>query len=193
MNVLVLDIETKFTFDEVGGRDKTESLGISVVGLYDYKTLRYDAVEEKDVARLEARLADRPLLVGFNIKKFDLSVLKPYLHFDPFALPVCDIMEEIQNKVGHRIGLDSVAQATLGTGKTGHGLDAIKYYRNGEIDKLKKYCLDDVRLTKDIYEYACRNKVLFFTSKFGTAKTRVELSLDFPPDTDPSAEQMKLF
>jgi DEAD/DEAH box helicase domain-containing protein len=170
-----------------------ESLGVSVVGVYDYKTGQYDAVEERDIARLEERLASRPLLVGFNIKKFDLPVLRPYLHFDPTTLASCDIMEEIQNVVGHRIGLDSVAQATLGHGKTGNGLDAIKYYRNGEIDKLKKYCLDDVRITKEVYEYACKNKELFFSSKFGTSKTRVALNIEFPPDTDPAKEQMNLF
>ncbi len=191
MNIIVLDLETKFTFDEVGGRDKQEALGISVAGVYDYKTKKYSAIEENDLKTLEDRLSQKPLVVGFNIKKFDMPVLKPYLHFDPNILQMLDVMEEIQNVVGHRISLESVAQATLGTGKSGSGLDAIKYYRNGEMDKLKKYCLDDVRLTKEIYEYGCKNKELFFMSKYGTAKVPVKVAWDMPAENN--EKQLGLF
>lgn len=191
MNIIVLDLETKFTFDEVGGREKFEALGVTVAGVYDYVTGKYEAIEEKEINRLEERLSQKPLVVGFNHRRFDMPVLKPYLHFDPQTLPMLDIMEEIQNVVGHRIGLDSVAQATLGAGKSGHGLDAIKYYRNGEIDKLKKYCLDDVRITKELYEYGCKHKELFFTSKYGTAKTRVALNWEMPDKV--AADQLALF
>lgn len=192
MNIIVLDLETKFTFDEVGGREKFEALGISVAGVYDYHTRKFEAIEEANLSKLEERLALKPLIIGFNIKKFDIPVLKPYLHFDPARLQLFDIMEEIQNRVGHRVSLQSVATATLGTGKSGDGLDAIRYYRNGEIDKLKKYCLDDVRLTKEIYEYGCKFKELFFTSKYGTAKQRVELNWEMPAETG-DKNQLDLF
>ncbi|MBI2341745.1 MAG: DEAD/DEAH box helicase, partial [Deltaproteobacteria bacterium] len=43
MNIIVLDLETKFTFDEVGGREKFEALGISVAGVYDYHTRKFEA------------------------------------------------------------------------------------------------------------------------------------------------------
>lgn len=193
MNIIVLDLETKFTFDEVGGRDKFEALGITVAGVYDYATGKYEAIEEKDLAKLEKRLESKPLVIGFNSKKFDIPVLKPYLHFDPAVLPQLDIMEEIQNVVGHRIGLESVAQATLGYGKSGSGLDAIKYFRNGEIDKLKKYCLDDVKVTKEVYEYGCKHKELFFTSKYGTGKVRVAVNWEMPGTETDKAPQLNLF
>ena len=45
-----------------------------------------------------------------------------------------------------------LAEANLGVGKTGKGLEAIDLYRNGEIEKLKNYCLQDVKLTKEIFE-----------------------------------------
>ena len=192
MNVIVLDLESKFTFDADGGREKFEALGISVAGVFDYEIGQYEAIEEKFLEKLEKRLTLKPLVVGFNIRRFDIPVLKPYLHFDPSGLPMLDIMEEIQNIVGHRVSLQSVAQATLGVGKSGDGLDAIKYYREGDIDKLKKYCLDDVRLTKELYEHGCKHKELFFMSKYGTSKTKVELGWEMP-SSEASAEQMALF
>jgi DEAD/DEAH box helicase domain-containing protein len=57
-----------------------------------------------------------------------------------------------------------VAQATLQCSKSGSGWDAIKLFREGRMDELKKYCIDDVRLTKDIYEYGLKNGKILFTS-----------------------------
>ena len=37
------------------------------------------------------------------------------------------------------------------------GLQAIRLYQQGQIDKLKRYCLDDVRLTREVYEHGCRH------------------------------------
>jgi hypothetical protein len=73
-----------------------------------------------------------------------------------------DILKEMQKSAGRRMKLDQIAEGTLGINKSGHGLDAIKWWRSGEIEKVKKYCLDDVRITKDVYEYALKNGKLIF-------------------------------
>lgn len=191
-NIVVFDIETKKTFDDVGGYSNTALLGISLIGAYRYKTDEYLAFEEHQIADFEAILSEKPTLVGFNSKKFDLTVLKPYLKFDPSALPHVDLMEEMANTLGHRVSLDSVAGATLGTKKSGHGLDAIRYYQNGEIDKLKKYCLDDVKITRMLFEYGAEHGELFFTSKFGKGKSRCPVSWKFEDKSD-NKDQMALF
>ena len=96
-------------------------------------------------------LKDAGLVIGFNTKYFDYAVIQPYLKEVIIkSLPSCDLMEDVTNVLGHRLSLDSIAQATLGTQKSGHGLDAIRYFREGNMEKLKSYCLDDVRITRDI-------------------------------------------
>ena len=45
----------------------------------------------------------------------------------------------------------------FGQGKTGYGLDAIRYFREGEIEKLKSCYLAEVRLTRGLYEYGRRH------------------------------------
>jgi len=174
-NIIVLDLETKYAFDEVEGR-KPEKLGITVIGTYIYQEDVYRIYREDAIGELEELLMTKPLLVGFNIKKFDMPVLKPYLKMDPKNIPVLDIMEEMVKALGHRVSLDSVAKATLNTQKSGHGLDAIKYYRNGEWEKLEKYCLDDVRITKEVFEYGAQNKELFYLSKFDRSKAKAPVS-----------------
>lgn len=174
-NIIVLDLETKNAFNEVKD-GKAESLGITVVGTYIYSEDEYRIFREEQIGQLEELFAKKPLLVGFNIKKFDIPVLKPYLRINPASLPVLDIMEELVKILGHRVSLDSVATATLGAGKTGHGLDAIKYYRNGEWNKLEKYCLADVKITKELFEYGAKYGELFYLTKFDRVKARAPVS-----------------
>ncbi|MBI2346184.1 MAG: ribonuclease H-like domain-containing protein [Deltaproteobacteria bacterium] len=117
-NIVVLDLETQKIFQEVGGGRNLEALGVSVCGIYSYRTGEYQIFEEAELGTLEHLLSERPFVVGFNIRRFDLPILKPYFHFDPLSLPMCDILEDMHKLLGHRVSLESVAQATLGTGKS---------------------------------------------------------------------------
>lgn len=174
-NIIVLDLETKRTFDELGERDPGK-LGITVVGAYLYSEKAYRIFREDKICDLEELLMKKPLLVGFNIKRFDLPVLKPYLKIGINDIPILDIMDEMSKLLGHRVSLNNVAMATLGASKSAGGLDAIRYYKNGEWDKLEKYCLDDVRLTKELFEYGAERKELFYLTKFDQARARVPVN-----------------
>ena len=170
---LVLDLETQRDFNEVEGR-KPELLGVSVAGVYSYEENRYDAYLEADLAaKLGPRLQACELLIGFNIRRFDMPVLQPYLSYPVAPLPVLDIMEEIVKNLGHRLSLESLAQATLGRGKSGHGLEALRWFKEGRFDLITKYCLDDVKLTKELYDYGKEHGRLFATSRFGGEKLQI--------------------
>jgi len=170
---LVVDLETQREFNEVDGR-KPELLGVSVAGVYSYAEDRYEAYVEADLpAKLGARLKNAELVIGFNIRRFDLPVLQPYLPFSVSAIPVLDIMEEIVKNLGHRVSLDSLAKATLGRGKSGSGLDALRWFKEGKLDLITQYCLDDVKLTKDVYDYGKAHGKLFVTSRFSDERLQV--------------------
>ncbi len=163
---IVLDLETQKSFDDVGGRGKNHLLKISVCGIYDYVSDQYLIYEEHELPRMAPLLQAADQIIGYNIKQFDFEVLQPYLNFNIHDVPYYDILEEIDKVLGHKIKLDSVAQATLGSGKSGNGLEALLYYKNGKMDLLKKYCLDDVRVTKGVYEYALNNQKLLYRDYF---------------------------
>jgi len=176
---LVLDLETQKDFNEVDGR-RMELLGVSVAGVYSYAEDRYDAYLEADLAsKLGPRLKEAELVIGFNIRRFDMPVLQPYLPFSVSTVPLLDIMEEIVKNLGHRVSLDSLAKATLGRGKSGSGLDALKWFKEGKFDLITKYCLDDVKLTKEVYDYGKEHGKLFVTSRFSEEKLHVPV---FWPD-----------
>jgi len=160
---IVLDLETQKGFHEVD-RKKLHLLKISIVCIYDSKTDAYLSFEEKEAAKLEEILKQADLIIGFNIRDFDMEVLAPYLITPVKSFPLLDLMVEIEKVRGHRVSLQSVAQATLGTGKSGSGWDAIQLYKDGKIEELKKYCLDDVRITKEVYEYGIKHGKISFLS-----------------------------
>ena len=167
MDHIVFDIETQHEFSEVGGGNNPHLLKASVVGCYSYKQDKFLIFEEKEIPELEKMLKSASLLIGFNTKFFDYPVLQPYLkELDLKSIPACDIMEDVTLVLGHRLSLDSIAQATLNAQKSGNGLDAIRYFREGNMEALKKYCLDDVRITRDIFEYGKTHGKLLYNSKY---------------------------
>ncbi len=163
---IVLDLETQKSFEDVGGRGKHHLMKVSVCGIYDYSQEKYLIYEEHELPKLGSILQSADQIIGFNIKQFDFAVLQPYLNFDLNTVPHYDILEEIEKVIGHRIKLESVAQGTIGSGKSGNGLEALLYYRNGRMDLLKKYCLDDVRVTKEVYDFALKNQKLMYRDYF---------------------------
>lgn len=166
---LILDVETKKTFDEVGGYFP-EKLGISFVGacLRENGNKKGELLSffENDLNKLFPLIERADVVIGFNIDGFDMPTLSAYYQADIRKIPTLDLMARIKDSVGHRIGLDAVAQETLGSGKIGDGLDAIRYYHNGNLEALKKYCLEDVKVTRDIYDYGLKNGLVKFRNKW---------------------------
>ena len=104
-----------------------------------------------------------------------------------------DILKEIKNSLGKRIKLDTVAEATLGTNKSGEGLDAVKWWNNGEIEKIKKYCLDDVRITKEIYEYALKHGKLKYKDRITSEIKEIKLDTSNWEEREKNTSTQSLF
>jgi len=176
-NKIVLDLETQKTFQDIGSRSNMADLLVSVCGIYNYATDEYRAYKEDELGELSELLGNAEAVIGFNHRYFDLPVLKPYLNgLDIDDIKYIDIMEKLQEVLGYRVSLDKVATATLGTKKSGHGLLAIEYFRDGEWDKLTKYCLDDVRLTREVYEFGLANGFVKFKAGWGSYEVAVDFN-----------------
>lgn len=159
MHKIILDIETKNTFQEVGSNDPAK-LDISLLVIYDYATDSYMTFMENTLSSLWPILEKTDLIIGYNSDHFDIPLLNKYYPGDLTVVGSLDLMLEIKNVVGRSLRLDNVAEATLGKGKSGHGLQAIEWWKEGKIDKIEKYCRDDVKVTKDIYEHALKHQKL---------------------------------
>lgn len=167
---IVLDIETQNTFQDVGAY-KASLLKISVVGVYFYETDTFESFLESDLPKLWPRLERSSRIIGYNLFGFDYPCMQTYYTGNIMSLPTVDLLLEIEKRLGFRIKLDTVAQATLGMGKSGDGLQAVRFWKEGEIEKLKSYCLQDVRVTRDIYEKALAEKQVSYFDRLGQKQT----------------------
>ncbi|MBM3204905.1 hypothetical protein FJZ48_02925 [Candidatus Uhrbacteria bacterium] len=167
---VVLDIETRNTFQDVGAYNPS-LLQVSLVGVYFYETDTFESFLCEDLPKLWPRLEKADRIIGYNLFHFDYPCLQQYYTGDMMRLPTCDLLVEIEKKLGFRIKLDDVAQATLGVGKSGHGLMAVEYWKKGEIDKLREYCLQDVRVTRDVYDHALQQGEVSYMDRQGQKQT----------------------
>ncbi len=162
MRKIVFDIETSNDFVAEGISDMTK-MDMSVIVIYDYETDKYYSYTQENLKDLWPMLEKADMLIGFNSDHFDIPILNKYYSGDLTKIKSLDLLKEVRKSLGRRIKLDTLAQATLGKGKSGHGSQAITWWKNGEKQKVIDYCRDDVQITKEIYEYAMKNNNLKYT------------------------------
>ena len=153
MRTVVFDIETANWFGETGGSDPT-ALKLALVGIHDSETDSYSSYVESELPKLWKILENTDLLVGYNSDHFDIPLLNKYYPGDLTRIRSVDLLKEIYGALGRRLKLDSVAQATLGEGKSADGLKSLQWWRAGEIEKVREYCIKDVEITKRIFDFA---------------------------------------
>jgi len=174
-NEIVLDIETSNSFADVGKYDPS-LLKVSLVGVYSYADDKYSSFLEPDLPKLWRLLESADRIIGYNLLGFDYRVLNSYYPGDLTKFPTLDILYEIERAIGFRVKLDDVAHACLGSGKSGNGLQAIEFFRRGELDKLRDYCLQDVKVTKEVYEFGLRHKTVKYKDRVGQL---IPVKIDF--------------
>ncbi len=156
MRRITFDIETQNFFDDVGSNDPAD-LDLAVICIHDSTDDSYKSFTEATLRDLWPILESADSLVTWNGDHFDIPLLNKYYPGDLSKIRSIDLMKEMQQVLGRRLKLDTVAGATLGVNKSGNGMESVEWWRKGEVDKVIAYCTDDVRLTKDLYEYAVRN------------------------------------
>lgn len=173
MRKIVFDTETTNYFSDVG-KNEPAALDLAVVCIYDSVGDDYKSFTQEQLPKLWPILEKADLLIGFNSEHFDIPLLNKYYSGDLSKIRGVDLLKEVKKVLGRRIKLDTLAEATLGRKKTGDGTESVRWWRAGEIDKVIKYCIEDVKITKEIYEYALKNGHL----KYRDMKVIKEIPLD---------------
>jgi len=200
MDTVVFDIETQNFFTDPGvGRDNFPALKISVVAAYSYVQDAYFTFWENQTGECMEFFRGAGRIVGFGSNRYDIPVLN--LYFERLVLPSCarppkisskfrrasqklgrvnlwekdriDLLDEIEMATGNRISLDRLAEANLGMKKDHHGWEAIALYKEGKMDELKEYCLNDVRLTKELYDIFRNEHALLIPDRETGGKKKV--------------------
>jgi hypothetical protein len=175
MRAITFDIETANAFPTLSRGDQSR-MEISVVGIHDSETGKLTSYTKEEFPLLWPTIERADMLIGFNSDSFDIPILNRYYPGDLTKIKSLDLLVEVQNVLGRRLRLQSIAEATLGIGKSGNGLEAVTWWQNGEVEKVRTYCLDDVKITRQIFDYAIKHGKLKYKEPGGTREFKIDTS-----------------
>jgi len=172
------DLEARGSAGDVGGWNCKDRMGISVGVTFSTKTGKYHIFSEDKVEDLIDQLLRADVVVGFNHISFDYEVLMGHTILDlKEQCRSLDLMVDLEKRLGHRLKLEAVASASLGTGKTADGLQAIKWWQEGKIMEIAEYCCYDVKVTKLVHEFGVEHGFVKYHDKFGRLH---KIDVDWP-------------
>lgn len=169
---IVFDIET------IGDIRDLTTMKITVVSIYQYENDQYRSFEEHELSQLWPILEKCERLIGYNSEHFDLPILNRYYPGDLSRIPHLDLLKAVKESSGSRYKLNDLAKATLQIEKSADGLKAMEWFREGRLDLIKKYCEQDVRVTKELYDYGRKNRMLYYTTLTGELRP---IAINFEP------------
>lgn len=180
---IVFDIET------MGDIRDFDNLKLTVVSIYEYETNKYTSFEEHELSALWPILEKCERLIGYNSEHFDIPILNKYYAGDLGVIPHLDLLKVIKESSGKRYKLDDIAKATLQIQKSADGMQAMKWWQEGKKEEVKKYCEQDVKVTKEIYDYGAKNKMIYFPTLTGDiqplpVKFDLEKKIDISSDAN---------
>lgn len=198
MNAIIYDIEIAKAIPSpnsycekgikyCGGWSDHARMGISVIGVYDYVEDRYRTFCADNSDEFTALWDNRDLCVGFNNIPFDNAVIRATKDADwqcPDDVRCYDLLREIwiasglepefNRKTHGGVGLDAVCERNFGAKKSGNGALAPVDWQRGKYGTVIDYCLNDIRLTKKLFDLVLSGKPVI------NPKTGAELMLRMP-------------
>lgn len=171
-SIIVFDLETKRLANEVGGWSHIDKMGFAAGVTYDVIADTYERFTEDQTDKLIELLNQSEQIIGFNLLRFDYTVLRPYGFQITAAIRAksVDLLLDIYDTLGFRIGLANLAEATLQETKSADGLAAVKWFREGKIDQVLDYCEQDVLVTYKLWTFGATHGYLLFSDRRGNSK-----------------------
>ncbi len=180
MRAITFDIES-ISDSFVRGHIDVNEQELTVVAIHDSLTGEYSSYFKEELSKLWPILEHADLLIGFNSDAFDIPLLNRYYPGDLSHLRSLDLLSEVQKALGRRIRLQALAEATLGRGKLGDGMKAGEWWKEGKKDKVTEYCIEDVRLTRELYDYALAHGILKYKDLIDIRDIKLDTSLWLAP------------
>jgi len=180
MSVLAIDLETKNMSYDIGGFGNTHMFQVSTVATWDGNngTVYVDEPVEsfaksghtvKSLSELKYDLDNHfqkgGLLLGHNIKGFDLPVLRDamdiycinkYIKEEQFI----DTSRILMKEHGERFQLKNLVKCTMNDAKLMESADAPKLWKMGQYDDVVEYCMKDTQLVYDLWKYGQDNGIV---------------------------------
>jgi len=173
MRRITFDIETEGDFRTNGDFSNLE---ITVLGVHDSSDNTLKGFYKDELRDAWPLFEAADIIIGYNSEHFDIPILNKYYAGDLTKIKSVDLLKEVKNVLGRRLKLDNLAEATLGRGKTADGLEALQWWKQGLKEKVRDYCLADVAITLELYEYAKKHGSVKYRDYDGVREIKLDTS-----------------
>jgi DEAD/DEAH box helicase domain-containing protein len=150
-----LDVECQLTAAEVGGfhpyQNRQRRLAVAVV--HFSASQRFVAYRERQVVQLAQALHEVDRVIGYNLRSFDLELLRGYPGTDVAGIQTFDLFEDLRRISGRRWPLDVLAYATLDLPPTLGGDDITAMFRRGDLAGCVAACREDVHRIAHLHQF----------------------------------------
>ena len=177
---MAIDLETKNMSYDIGGFGNTHMFQVSTVATWDgsngtvYVDEPVDSFAKsghiiKPLSELKYDLDNHfqkgGLLLGHNIKGFDLPILRDsmdiycinkYIKEEQFI----DTSRVLLKEHGERFQLKNLVKCTMNDFKLMDSADAPKLWKMGQYDEVVEYCMKDTQLVYDLWKYGQDNGIV---------------------------------
>lgn len=174
MKVITFDIETRNIVQ--GAAFDMANQELTICCIHDSETGEYSSYLKEELPKLWGILERADILVGYNSDHFDIPILNRYYSGDLTKIKSVDLLKEVRNVLGRRLKLDNIAEATLGRNKTADGMQAVVWWEEGKVDLVRQYCIEDVKITRELYDYAKKHKSLKYKDFDGVREIKLDPS-----------------
>lgn len=183
MREITFDIETANILPSFSRQDISQ-LELAIVAIHDSATDEFSSYSQEELPKLWPILEQADTLIGYNSDSFDILLLNKYYPGDLTRIRSIDLMIEVQNVLGRRLRLQALAEATLKVGKSADGLQSVKWWQEGKYDKVREYCIQDVRVTRQLFDHALAHGGLKYKDLKDIREVKLDTSSwqkDLPP------------
>ncbi len=172
--------EVVFDIETIGDIQDLSTMKVTVVSIYEYENDSYHSFEEHELGALWPIFERAERLIGFNSEHFDIPILNRYYAGDLSKFPGLDMLKVVKEVTGRRYKLNDLAKATLQLEKSADGLQAMEWFKEGKLDLIKEYCEQDVKVTKELYDFGLKNKMIYYPTLTGEI---LPIPVNFEPIT----------
>ncbi len=166
---LVLDVEVQRSAQEVGGWDpkNVAKVGLACAVTYSYPDGQIRLFDESSVKQLVEHLEAADLVVGYNLLRWDLNVLRGYKGVKLEQLPkIIDLCQELSySMMMNGPSLDELYKANFGAEAGPSGFDLLKFWKQGNKLAVVEACVNDVMRMQRLFQHANEKEWLYVGSE----------------------------
>lgn len=158
-----LDVASQLTATAVGGFHpiQTRQRRIAVAVVFCPASQQFVAYREHEVGRLAQVLHEVDLVIGYNLRGFDLELLRGYPGTDVDGIQASDMSEDLRRISGCRWHLDVLAQSTLDLPPSVGGDDVTAMFGRGEFAGCAAACREGVRRIAQLHQFGVARGLVY--------------------------------